>query len=117
MCGFSFVSTSYIGNSRNFSFDIYLELLISVTVNICFRLVSKMNTTLMPIFWFSQTAELTNDLADTVKMVLILPSAGQYTGYGLLGLGLLLGAIGIFITYRLGWQDSEEEHLLNQNEL
>lgn len=80
-------------------------------------LVSKMNTTLMPIFWFSQTAELTNDLADTVKMVLILPSAGQYTGYGLLGLGLLLGAIGIFITYRLGWQDSEEEHLLNQNEL
>lgn len=78
-------------------------------------LLSNVQPRLMPAFWFSQQVELTEDLASPVKTILSLPSAGEYTGFTLLGLGALIAIIGFAVTYRRGWHDSEEEQLLDQN--
>ncbi|XP_056642709.1 protein croquemort-like [Diorhabda sublineata] len=79
------------------------------------KLLSNVQTRVMPSFWFSQQVDLTENLATPVKTLLVLPSAGQYTGFSLLGLGAVIAIIGFTVTYRRGWHDSEEEQLLDQN--
>ncbi|KAJ8971442.1 hypothetical protein NQ314_000698 [Rhamnusium bicolor] len=81
------------------------------------KLLTDVKTILMPAFWFKQTAEMTKDLANQATLLLVMPSAGTYTGYGFIGIGTLLIIIGCFITYRKGWKKSEEEELLNQQSL
>lgn len=71
----------------------------------------------MPSFWFQQTVELSKDLASQTKLLLVAPSLGTYTGYGFIGIGILLIIVGGFIIYRRGWKQSEEEGLLNQQSL
>ncbi|XP_048517037.1 protein croquemort isoform X4 [Dendroctonus ponderosae] len=66
--------------------------------------LAKMKTTMMPCFWFAQKAELTEDLSVLAKTILIGKPAGVYTGYGILGLGILLFVIFGFITYKTGWK-------------
>ncbi|XP_019757382.1 protein croquemort isoform X2 [Dendroctonus ponderosae] len=68
--------------------------------------LAKMKTTMMPCFWFAQKAELTEDLSVLAKTILIGKPAGVYTGYGILGLGILLFVIFGFITYKTGWKTS-----------
>nr|CAH7713169.1 unnamed protein product [Callosobruchus chinensis] len=80
-------------------------------------MLENMKPNMMPAFWFSQTAQMTDELVGLAKILLVLPSAGVYTGYGLVSIGILLGLIGCTITYRKGWRESEEESLLNQNTL
>ncbi|CAH1983914.1 unnamed protein product [Acanthoscelides obtectus] len=80
-------------------------------------MLENMKPNLLPAFWFSQTAEMTGDLIGLAKVLLVMPSAGQYTGYGMVAIGLLISLIGCTITYRRGWKESEEETLLTQNTL
>lgn len=70
----------------------------------------------MPAFWFRQTAQLTEDLSNLAKLLLVAPSLLQYTGFGFIGLSILIGMIGAYVTYRRGWMwtESEEEQLLSQ---
>lgn len=70
----------------------------------------------MPAFWFKQSAELTQDLSNLAKLLIIAPSFLQYTGFGFISLGVLIGMIGAYITYRRGWtwRESEEEQLLDE---
>ncbi|XP_072385233.1 protein croquemort isoform X2 [Diabrotica undecimpunctata] len=70
------------------------------------KILENVKSTVMPMFWFSQQADLTSDLADSVKGVLLLAPIGAYTGYGLLGIGVLITIIGLVITYRKGWHDT-----------
>lgn len=68
----------------------------------------------VPMLWFRQSAMLTEEYASMAKMLLVLPSVGTYTGYGLLGFGILLLAIVGFITLHRGWKNQEGQRLLTQ---
>ncbi|XP_050299507.1 protein croquemort [Anthonomus grandis grandis] len=65
---------------------------------------SKINTTLMPCFWFAQKAELTEDLSSMVKLIIVAEKVGNYTAYGLTLIGILLLIIYTYITYKRGWR-------------
>lgn len=71
----------------------------------------------MPAFWFRQKADLPDNLASLAKILVLVPSLAQDTGYGFIALGVLIGAIGAYITYRRGWlwSECEEEELLSEN--
>uniref|UniRef100_A0A182PPP0 Scavenger receptor class B n=1 Tax=Anopheles epiroticus TaxID=199890 RepID=A0A182PPP0_9DIPT len=44
---------------------------------------------MLPVLWFRQTASLTEELADDIKLILILPDVGVYVAYGLGALGVI----------------------------
>lgn len=73
-----------------------------------------MPKTYVPMFWFRQTAMLTETYAGLAKVLLVMPFVGTYTGYGMLSLGGLLFAIIIFITVHSGWKKQEGQKLLSQ---
>lgn len=66
--------------------------------------------------WFKQYAVLSEDLAKQAKMLLILPSIGQYTGYTIVALGSILLLVFGFFTWKSFRKGREEETLLNQEE-
>lgn len=72
--------------------------------------------TFMPMLWFRQWARLTPDLADQAKLLLNLPSLFEYTGYGLLGLGVLFAIVFTCITLKKGWKGSEGQTLLKHSD-
>jgi hypothetical protein len=72
------------------------------------------------MLWFTQSAELTPDLANLVKLLLRLPAIGLATFFGLAGIGVLLIVSGILITLNDGWErkkgvilEEEEEEEVN----
>ncbi|XP_049547847.1 protein croquemort-like isoform X1 [Anopheles darlingi] len=58
------------------------------TRNYGLTLLQGIPTVMLPVLWFRQTAALTDELADDIKIILILPYIGVYVAYG-------IGAIGI----------------------
>ncbi|CAG9819613.1 unnamed protein product [Phaedon cochleariae] len=94
-----------------FQLNLQVEEIVGIT------LLEKVGKKLMPAFWFEQSAELDEALTSEVKLLLVLPSAGQYTGYGMITIGGLLAVVASLVTWRQGWKSTEEEHLLNQNAL
>lgn len=68
----------------------------------------------IPMLWFRQSAMLSENYANMAKMLLVLPSVGVYTGYGMLSFGVLLLGIVIFITLHSGWKKQEGQRLLPQ---
>nr|XP_023018229.1 protein croquemort-like [Leptinotarsa decemlineata]XP_023018231.1 protein croquemort-like [Leptinotarsa decemlineata]XP_023018232.1 protein croquemort-like [Leptinotarsa decemlineata] len=80
------------------------------------KMLENVQTRLMPAFWFEQSAELDEALASQVKILLLLPAAGNYSGYGIICIGLLTSLIACIVTFRKGWKESEEEQLLNQDQ-
>jgi hypothetical protein len=70
---------------------------------------------MVPILWFTQSAELTPDMADLVKLLLKLPTIGLSTFFGLAGIGALLIVCGIVITVRNGWEGEEGDILLGHD--
>lgn len=70
---------------------------------------------MMPVLWFYQHADITENLADLAKTLIILPNIGLYTSYGIIALGCLLLIVGSFITVRHGWKGTEDEEPLTQN--
>lgn len=71
----------------------------------------------IPMLWFRQTAMLTESYASMAKILLVLPSVGVYTGYGLLSVGILLFGIAVFVTLHSGWKKQEGQRLLPQQPL
>lgn len=85
----------------------------SITIlNLLCSILSKINTTMMPCFWFVQKAELSDDLARLAKLMLMGSNLGTYTGYGFIGIGALLLLIYIIILKRT-WYDSDREKLIS----
>ncbi|XP_071455044.1 protein croquemort-like [Hetaerina americana] len=66
----------------------------------------------MPMLWFSENAAVTEDLADEIKVLLIVPIAGTGIFFGMLGLGAFLLLIFILITLRGNWKGTEGSHLM-----
>jgi hypothetical protein len=71
---------------------------------------------MIPIMWFTQSAELTPDLANMAKLIINLPAIGMGTFFGLAGIGALLIACGIVITLRNGWEGEEGDDKLLEHD-
>jgi paraquat-inducible protein B len=70
---------------------------------------------MLPILWFTQSAEFTDSLADMAKLLIVLPTIGMATFFGLAGIGVLLLVSGIMITLRNGWEGEESDKLLGND--
>jgi len=70
---------------------------------------------MVPVLWFTQSADLTPNLADMVKLLLKLPTIGLTIFFGLAGIGALLIVCGIVITVRKGWEGEESDKLLGHD--
>lgn len=68
---------------------------------------------MMPCFWFAQKAELTEDLSILAKIMLVGKPVGTYTGYGMLGLGIIFFVIFGYTTYKKGWESMDGEYLIS----
>lgn len=79
------------------------------------KLFKNVPRVMIPILWFTQTAELSDDLADLTKLLVSLPAIGWVTFFGLAGIGALLIISGIGITLRKGWEGDESDKLLGND--
>ncbi|EFN76142.1 Protein croquemort [Harpegnathos saltator] len=76
----------------------------------------NLTRTYIPMLWFTQEANLTASYASMVKVVLILPTLGIVTCFGIAGIGILIFFIGIFIFIRAKWRYEESQVLLSKQE-
>jgi hypothetical protein len=70
---------------------------------------------MVPVLWFTQTAELSDSLADMTKLLVNLPAIGFATFFGLGAIGALLIISGLVITMRKGWEGDEHDKLLGSD--
>lgn len=70
----------------------------------------------MPLLRFSQEANLTESYVNMVQLVLILPSLGTVTFFGIAGIGVFIFFIGIFIFIREKWRHGDNQELLSGEE-
>lgn len=61
----------------------------------------------IPMFWFKQRAELTEELAKRAKIAVDLPQIGSWIAYGLLGTGILIAISGI-LCFIFHWKRADE---------
>jgi CD36 family. len=68
-------------------------------------LYSGVPTIFFPMFWFEESAKITPELAQSLKMLLALPVVGTYCSYAALLLGLLIMVFvgALKVTARLQW--------------
>lgn len=68
---------------------------------------------MIPAFWFEQTLDLDEKLANKASMALQLPEIGTYSAFGILGLGAILLCFGAVATITKKWTNYanlDEEH-------
>lgn len=70
--------------------------------------------TYIPLLWFTQEANLTAKYSGNVELLLILPSLGSVTFFGIAGIGVLIFFIGIFIYIRQRWRGEESQVLISK---
>ncbi|XP_018398324.1 PREDICTED: protein croquemort-like [Cyphomyrmex costatus] len=70
--------------------------------------------TYIPMLWFTQEANLTAEYSGNVELLLILPSLGSVTFFGIAGIGVLIFFIGIFIYIRQRWRGEESQVLISK---
>ncbi|XP_029178350.1 protein croquemort-like [Nylanderia fulva] len=70
--------------------------------------------TYIPMLWFSQEANLTASYANQVKLLLILPTLGTVTCFGIGGIGILIFFIGLFIYVRQKWRGEDNQVLISK---
>lgn len=91
-----------------------LEILAKAQINIKtqqingLRMFSKAKERYWPMMWFTQRAELTEDLASQVRSLLVLEHLGPYTGWGFAGFGVLFSAIGLTVLVNV-WHRNHSE--------
>lgn len=81
------------------------------------KLFKDVPKVMVPILWFTQSVDLTPDLADLAKLLVKLPAIGLSIFFGLAGIGALLIVCGIVITLRNGWEGEEGDKLLGHDAL
>ncbi|XP_011268792.1 protein croquemort isoform X3 [Camponotus floridanus] len=74
----------------------------------------NINKTYIPMLWFIQEADLTASYANQVKILLILPTLGTVTCFGIAGIGVLIFFIGIFVYIRQKLRSEDNQVLLSK---
>lgn len=80
------------------------------------RIFEKLPKTFMPMLWFQQSAKLTSRYSTSIKFLIILPTLGYVTMFGIAGIGSLLLVIGSVIIVRAKRRSSENQKLIDQTE-
>lgn len=70
-----------------------------------------MGRTFIPMLWFRQTAELTQELANEAKVVVLITTVVQYTSFGVIGIGSLILCIALYLTLTGRWTN-KHKHLI-----
>lgn len=79
-----------------------------------FSMFENINKTYIPMLWFTQEANLTASYASQVKLLLILPTLGTVTCFGIAGIGVLIFFIGLFVYIRQKWRGEDNQVLLSK---
>jgi len=79
-----------------------------------FSMFENITKIYIPMLWFTQEANLTADYASKVQLLLILPSLGNVTFFGIGGIGILIFLIGILIYVRQRWRGEESQVLIDK---
>ncbi|XP_052899490.1 protein croquemort-like [Anopheles moucheti] len=54
---------------------------------------------MLPVLWFRQTASLTDELADDIKLILLLPDIGVYVAYAFGGIGIIGLVLAMYFSF------------------
>lgn len=78
--------------------------------------INNVPETMIPMFWFRQTATLSDELASQARLAVMLPDLGTYLAYALVGISFIL--FGVF-TYccMTKWRREEDQQILVDNEI
>lgn len=79
-----------------------------------FSMFQNIKKTYIPMLWFIQEADLTASYASQVKILLILPTLGTVTCFGIAGIGVLIFFIGIFVYIRQKLRSEDNQVLLSK---
>ncbi|XP_012270483.1 protein croquemort isoform X2 [Orussus abietinus] len=90
-----------------------LQINLLVQPDSAMSLFKNIPRTFVPMLWFTQEAKLTEELAEKVKFLLIIPMLGQVTFFGIAGIGLLLVFIGLTICINRRCRNKESQRLLS----
>uniref|UniRef100_A0A1B0D2U3 Protein croquemort n=1 Tax=Phlebotomus papatasi TaxID=29031 RepID=A0A1B0D2U3_PHLPP len=92
-----------------------LQLNLMMTPDEHFSIFEKVPRIFIPMLWFRQTANLTEDLAKTAWWAINLPDFGLWIAFGIVGLGAVIVIVGIVLTITKKWtwsnRDDDEEPL------
>ena len=83
-----------------------------ITYIIYFRYFSDLPEMYVPMLWFTQEVNLTEEYASQVQLLLILPPLGTGISFSVAAVGLLLVFISLFLYVRQRMRDNQNEHLL-----
>lgn len=78
--------------------------------------INDVPETMIPMFWFRQTATLSDELASQARLAVMLPDFGTYLAYAMVGISFIL--FGVF-TYccMTKWRREEDQQILVDNEI
>lgn len=74
---------------------------------------------MMPMFWFRQVADLSDDLARAAWWAVKLPYLGLWMAYGLAGLAAIFIIVGAYLSFAKKWtcggrgDHDDDDELLN----
>lgn len=78
--------------------------------------INDVPETMIPMFWFRQTATLSDELASQARLAVMLPDFGNYLAYALVGISLIL--FGVFTCCCMTkWRKGEEQQILVDNDI
>lgn len=64
---------------------------------------------MMPMFWFRQTADITEDLARSAYWASNASDIGTYVAYGIAAIGALVMMVGTYLTLARKWQRTHHD--------
>ncbi|XP_011866286.1 PREDICTED: protein croquemort-like isoform X2 [Vollenhovia emeryi] len=92
--------------------QLQLNILLQPVANM--SMFKNVRETYVPMLWFAQEVDLTASYASQVKLLLILPSLGTVTFFGIAGIGILIVFIGLFVYIRQRWQGEDNQVLISK---
>lgn len=77
------------------------------------RLYEHVPKVMVPMFWFTQRAALTEELANQARMAILAPSLGVYVAYGMASFGAILLLVGAVLQCTNSWGGTQSTQFHN----
>lgn len=73
------------------------------------RIFKGLPKIMMPMFWFRQTADITEDLARSAYWASKASDIGTYVAYGIAAIAALVMMVGTYLTLTRKWQRTHHD--------